>query len=818
MVQQIVSSSVQQFASKTPEPAASALPFNLSQSTLGILGAQNEARQSFNSELMRQTQEVRVFEQPRQRPDAHTNSRENTTVNRDTATVAREHNNNEQSARSQSSGATHDENSATKMREERSQSAFEQRMAQRKEDQLQKQKNERQDTSTIDTNKPLQQTQDPAVDDKALSSSQTGVKSVTSQATQPANESSVESNPNSENVASHKWEEQSPLHTAKQDESISEYASDAFDYIDYVTALADFNGTSTDGNAILEEGDEAKNPQSTLLSMLFSDTEEKALLDEQEIPSEALPPIDSLLISRDMDSVDEQNTLAALHADGNQDSVERQSIINSLGISADDAQKLANAAQIAQNGSNELAYIPQSELDDIISQLADKLALARTGNEQLNDADIVASDKALLQTLLLGLQSDKQSADDSLEGSDVVSTDAVKAHLTIDPVGNKTKNIQTDAKPVLTLLSGGLENTSNKLELAQGTDGTDLNALANKLPEKILVSELPVVPTALTKEPSDSKSPQTGILAMQSLADLTELQSKSALENLNQRLQAVTTQLSGESKGNEFIMALQSGVKEFKEQLAQGREPGIDLKAMVAEAMAQITGESVKGLQPKIDAATSQFSNALQVASALSASVNQLQGQAISMTDAQLAKESNAMQVEGTKLANSLTNSVTSQLNAQASVDKAINIFKAEGQNQLAEKVRWMVNARNATAEIRLDPADLGGINIKINISGDTAQVNFNVQSVAAKEALDLAAPRLREMLQDQGIELGQSSVQQDSQGSSQQNANDGEGSATTTPSMIASNDAGEEAVEHKPPMHEQRIVNGAIGGIDYYA
>jgi len=76
-----------------------------------------------------------------------------------------------------------------------------------------------------------------------------------------------------------------------------------------------------------------------------------------------------------------------------------------------------------------------------------------------------------------------------------------------------------------------------------------------------------------------------------------------------------------------------------------------------------------------------------------------------------------------------------------------------------------MINSRNISAEIRLDPPDLGGMNIKVNLSGDSASVSFIVQSQHARDALDQAVPRLREMLEEHGIELGQSSVHQESAG-----------------------------------------------------
>merc|ERR1712000_191194 len=114
-----------------------------------------------------------------------------------------------------------------------------------------------------------------------------------------------------------------------------------------------------------------------------------------------------------------------------------------------------------------------------------------------------------------------------------------------------------------------------------------------------------------------------------------------------------------------------------------------------------------------------------------------------------------------------------SQLRAEASktqqqfegFDKAVNIHKSDGQQQLGEKIRWMVNARNTMAEIRLDPPELGSMQVRVNVSGDAATVNFVVQSAQARDALAQAEPRLREMLAEQGINLGESFVSQQQQG-----------------------------------------------------
>ena len=152
------------------------------------------------------------------------------------------------------------------------------------------------------------------------------------------------------------------------------------------------------------------------------------------------------------------------------------------------------------------------------------------------------------------------------------------------------------------------------------------------------------------------------------------------------------------------------------------------------------------------------------------------------------------------------------QLNQfESKFEKAINIAKSEGHQQLAEKVRWMVNTKNLVADIRLDPAELGSVHVRVAVSGESATVNFVVQSQQARDAVDTATPRLREMLAEKGIELGQSSVRQES--GNQQGQSDGESARQ------AARGHGEvdDVEAHEQVIAQQDIVNGAIGGIDYF-
>lgn len=84
--------------------------------------------------------------------------------------------------------------------------------------------------------------------------------------------------------------------------------------------------------------------------------------------------------------------------------------------------------------------------------------------------------------------------------------------------------------------------------------------------------------------------------------------------------------------------------------------------------------------------------------------------------------------------------------------------------NNLKERVGMMVNGGISQAVIALDPEELGAMSIRIVMQQDQLNVQFQVQNPAAKEMLEQAMGKLKDMLDEQGIALGQSDVEQQSQ------------------------------------------------------
>jgi len=100
-------------------------------------------------------------------------------------------------------------------------------------------------------------------------------------------------------------------------------------------------------------------------------------------------------------------------------------------------------------------------------------------------------------------------------------------------------------------------------------------------------------------------------------------------------------------------------------------------------------------------------------------------------------------------------------VNVDAGVMQALNIIKSDAAKMLQERVSAMLNINNKEAEIRLDPPEMGSMQIRIRSDAEQAQINFVVQNQQAKEALEQSLPKLRDMLAEQGIELGESNIEQ---------------------------------------------------------
>ncbi|GGW63192.1 flagellar hook-length control protein FliK [Alishewanella tabrizica] len=141
---------------------------------------------------------------------------------------------------------------------------------------------------------------------------------------------------------------------------------------------------------------------------------------------------------------------------------------------------------------------------------------------------------------------------------------------------------------------------------------------------------------------------------------------------------------------------------------------------------------------------------------------------------------------------------------------KQLNLQQQDATGQLRERVQLMIRQNVQVAEIRLDPAELGQMQIRVNLQQEQATVQFIVQQQQAKELLEQQMPKLREMLQQQGIQLGEGQVQQQARQERQSTEQHG---GRSTPSGDDTQSAAEGGVINSTIdiHHSERLV-------DYYA
>jgi len=138
---------------------------------------------------------------------------------------------------------------------------------------------------------------------------------------------------------------------------------------------------------------------------------------------------------------------------------------------------------------------------------------------------------------------------------------------------------------------------------------------------------------------------------------------------------------------------------------------------------------------------------------------------------------------------------------------ETIAIFRKDFANAVKDKVMLMVSQKLQQFDITLDPPEFGNMQVRVNLQNEQAMVSFVVQNQQAKEALEQNMHKLRDMLAEQGVDVGDANVEQQSQQSDDEAAgsNQQQGESTAMASDM---------VEHTLSAHK---INASANAVDYY-
>lgn len=124
----------------------------------------------------------------------------------------------------------------------------------------------------------------------------------------------------------------------------------------------------------------------------------------------------------------------------------------------------------------------------------------------------------------------------------------------------------------------------------------------------------------------------------------------------------------------------------------------------------------------------------------------------------------------------------------------------------VGERVLWLAAQNISSAEIRLDPPELGPMQVRVSVNQDQVNVSFTSPHPAVREVLDQQLNRLREMFSEQGLNLVDVDVSDKS--FAQQDQEKDESNKTASSSQLEDEDLA--------PLASSIIVSNRL--VDHYA
>jgi len=142
---------------------------------------------------------------------------------------------------------------------------------------------------------------------------------------------------------------------------------------------------------------------------------------------------------------------------------------------------------------------------------------------------------------------------------------------------------------------------------------------------------------------------------------------------------------------------------------------------------------------------------------------------------------------------------------------EVISIMRKDFTDAVKEKVMVMISQKLQQVDIQLDPPEFGNMQVRINLQNEQAVVSFIVQNQQAKEALDQNMDKLKNMLADSGVDVGEANVKQQSNQSSaesnhEHSTNNGQGGQS------------DPEIEQQVELKSLNMLKASSTGVDYYA
>lgn len=477
-----------------------------------------------------------------------------------------------------------------------------------------------------------------------------------------------------------------------------------------------------------------------------------------------------------------------------------------------------NNTNLVEKDSNSQVATAQSVEDDSVERSTEhKLSafskdelLARTQLKQNNPLITQSNDQALkdYQLSLQGQQGTTQS-------QSITSEQLINAQLASAQSNNKIS------------------------DLAAGVAQANKNQLTEKVDTGLY--QLPVEPIVEGDNTAEALSHSTKEIVgkvsrtVQSKGDIEESIVKTVKDSISplkvssSDAETETFQINKVNSGNKVDVerSLQATVNQEK----QPAMTAVQLQAL-QQAQAQQKVQSANSEQKIIEDFSEEAINSALIAEGkpLESSVKTT-GQVSDVITMRTASDLNAQTVQSTQAKQSndayFEHQVSEVLNHNVASDtvqiqknnvqlqqETISIFRKDFADAVKDKVMLTINQKLQQFDITLDPPEFGNMQVRVNLQGEQASVNFIVQNQQAKDALEQNMHKLKDMLSEQGVDVGGANVEQQDQ---QQNSNEQSlGQNNGNGSHLANAAEKEEGnVEHTL---SAQLFDSSATGVDYYA
>ena len=457
-------------------------------------------------------------------------------------------------------------------------------------------------------------------------------------------------------------------------------------------------------------------------------------------------------------------------------------------------ENIAQTADLANKeikGSDKtLTTQPEVANDEVTNQAEDI-------KDSLKKVNTLASDAKVNDKLVTDLTATAKSVKEAILVDKVLDTDGIEI-ASEEKLKTKEANVAASSLSITNNLIG----IAAKENLTNDTD-YELTAGKNSILTSLSKENIQSIKLNAESVEIANKQTQTVSTVEPKVVELTAEEMKSTAKN-EQTLERVINQattssrLSSDNYQSNYSQGQHQGQQNQEQNLGKGQG-----EAELSKENQKVTANSEQELEfsEKLVMNTMEKS-ALQTTIAEAASHQLLNQQSLNYAQEQ-AIQNNIVKAAADSIS---VQSAKTAINIQA---ETISINRKDFVDSVKEKVMVMINQKIKQFEIRLDPPELGSMHVKLNLQNEQAAVSFVVQNQQAKEALEQNIDKLKDMLAQSGVDVGDANIEQrnkqaDEGDTSQHNSNHGfEGQESENDQIILSG---------------TNLYKASASGVDYYA